>query len=148
MGGLRQKLQSLTGDKPGVGWETGDSAERELSGERTRAARSEGEGSLHSVRAKGSETSQLIFDGPLLARAELTGKQVVPALCRRWHQAGWEQQEAGILCSRPAAHLGKALGLACTTSSSSASPREQGKAQMPAPPHLLRAAKAATFLQK
>lgn len=35
-------------------------------------SRGEGKGSLPSIRAKGSEISKLIFDSPLLTRAELT----------------------------------------------------------------------------
>lgn len=79
--------------------------------ERNRVSKSQGKGSLHSARAKGSEISKLIFDSPLLTRAELTRKQALLALPRSRHQAGWEQQKTGVLGSRLAAHQGKPLGL-------------------------------------
>lgn len=58
----------------GLGWEAtvGETPETVLSKERNRACRSKGKGSLYSARAKGREISKLIFDSPLLTRAELT----------------------------------------------------------------------------
>ena len=101
--------------------------ETELPGAREKAA-------CTLARAKGSEILKLIFDSPLLTRAEWTRKQALPALSRSRHQAGrWGgggEQKAGALHSGPLPTRGSlsasSLRLAWAASSS-ASPSEQGQ---------------------
>lgn len=99
------------------------------------------------ARAKGSEIPKLIFDGPLLTRAEWTKTQALPALSRSQHQAGGWGGGSGrrhrklVPSARAAAHQGKPPPASSLRSawavSSSASPSEPGQypdASTPTPP--------------
>lgn len=102
--------------------------------------------------AKGSEILRLIFDTPLLTRAEWTQKQALPALSRSRHQAGvvrGGRTRKLVPSTRARCPPGEAprpppSGWPGQPAALPA-PVSRARAQMPAPPRLLQVAKAASL---